>query len=98
MPADHKFSPVESGTLSTVAGSTRRGQGFRGHVCVGLMAWFSPNNNNSKSRNDGSAQPDRFPASWRDEKVEDPFDDPKVRQRIADLIIRSVVKPDKFGA
>ena len=66
------------------------------------MSWFSPNNNKTISRNDGSPRADSAPASWRDdwrdEKVEDPFDDPKVRQRIAELIIRSVVKPGKFSA
>ena len=64
----------------------------------GLMAWFSASNSNSSARNDGSVRPDVVPTSWRDEKVADPFDDPKVRQRIAEMIIRSVVKPDKFGA
>lgn len=27
----------------------------------------------------------------------DPFEDPRVRRRIAEMIIRSVVKPDKLG-
>jgi hypothetical protein len=92
------FSPVAPGTIWALAGFTSEGNGSRGEVCVGLMAWFSANNNNSNARNDGSARPDLVPASWRDEKVADPFDDPKVRQRIAEMIIRSVVKPDKFGA
>ncbi len=87
-----------SGTLSTVVSSPGESSGFRGNGCIGLMSWFSSNNNNSNTRNDGSARPGLVPASWRDEKVEDPFEDPKVRQRIAELINRSVVKPDKFGA
>jgi hypothetical protein len=98
MPADQNFSPARPGTLWTLAGSPAEGSCRRGEVCVGLMAWFSPNNNNTNGRNDDSGRPDSIPASWRDEKVEDPFDDPKVRQRIAEMIIRSVVKPDKFGA
>ena len=61
------------------------------------MSWFSASNNKPNERKDGSDRPEYYPASWRDEKVENPFDDPKVRRRVADLIIRSVVKPDKFG-
>jgi len=34
--------------------------------------------------------------SWRDEKVEDPFDDPKVRQRIAELIIQAATKEKPY--
>lgn len=66
--------------------------------CVGLMTWFSSNNNKSNGRNEDPVRPDLAPASWREEKVEDPFDDPKVRKRIAELIIRSVVKPGAYGA
>lgn len=62
------------------------------------MSWFSSNTNKPKPGNDDdSARTDRIPASWRDEKVEDPFDDPKVRKRISELIIRSVIKPSQFG-
>ncbi len=35
--------------------------------------------------------------SWRDQNVEDPFDDPRVRQRISELIIRAIVKPPRLG-
>jgi hypothetical protein len=34
---------------------------------------------------------------WRSQHVENPFDDPKVRQRMAELIVRSAMKADRFG-
>jgi hypothetical protein len=52
----------------------------------------------AKRQNGDPARPDSGLASWRDQKVADPFDDPKVRQRVAELIIRAVAKPERFGA
>jgi hypothetical protein len=91
------FSAATSGTLWACAGSTEDGQRVRGKDCVGLMSWFSLNGGKTNGRNEGPVRPDPLPASWRDEKVEDPFDDPQVRKRIADVIIRSVIKPNTFG-
>lgn len=86
------------GTIWASIGSTDKSSGSRGKDCVGLMSWFSSNNNKSDRQNERPARPEFPLESWRDEKVEDPFDDPKVRKRIAELIIRSVVKPGPFGA
>jgi hypothetical protein len=32
--------------------------------------------------------------AWREQAIADPFDDPKVRRRIAELIIDAAVKPE----
>lgn len=32
--------------------------------------------------------------AWREQAIADPFEDPKVRRRIAELIIDATVKPD----
>ena len=39
----------------------------------------------------------RASSSWREEQVDDPFEDPKVRQCIAELIIRAVVRTDRYA-
>ena len=62
----------------------------------GLMSRYLSTGANR--RDDDSAWPRGIPAAWRDEKIEDPFDDLKIRQRMADLISRSALKSDKPDA
>jgi hypothetical protein len=55
-----------------------------------------------KSTNNNEGHPDDDARSfdlgtWRHAQVEDPFEDPRVRQRISELIIRAVVKPPRLG-
>jgi hypothetical protein len=63
------------------------------------MTWFFSNGTRSRhetdSRNDDPGRP--ASGAWRDQKVDDPFEDPKVRQRIAEMIVRATARPDKFG-
>lgn len=58
----------------------------------GLMSRFFSSGANPP---DGDPPSERIPASWRDEKVEDPFDDLKIRQRMAELIVRAALRDNK---
>ena len=60
----------------------------------GLMSRFF--SNGATLRDDDPPRLDRALASWRDEKIEDPFDDLKIRQRMAELICRSALQTNKF--
>jgi hypothetical protein len=61
----------------------------------GLMSRFFPNGANPPA---GDPPSDRIPASWRDETVEDPFEDLRIRQRMAELIVRAALRDNKAGA
>ena len=61
----------------------------------GLMTRFFSNGANPPA---GDPPSEGIPASWRDEKVEDPFDDLKIRQRMAELIVRAALRDNKAGA
>lgn len=84
-----------SGTLRVGAGYPPEGILMRGLMSRFFSIGANPPDDDPARPNRLASWPDR---SWRDEKIEDPFDDLRIRQRMADLISQSALKPGKSGA
>ena len=81
-----------------MSGTLRVGTGYpaEGNLMRGLMSRFF--SNDAIPPDNDPPRPVAVPPSWRDEKIEDPFDDLNIRQRMAELIVRAALREQKAAS